>query len=103
MTYTKDQMEALSPYEEHFITAVRARWCRYPGQDALRRIHQIFTSATGDRRRLNSSCGVCILHLMRDAGTAYLKDKEELARAEEPKPAPKPKPKKKTTKKKSGD
>lgn len=77
MNYTKEQFDALAPYEGNFGTAIRSKWSPYPGAEALRLIHRIFTSATGDRRRLNSACSVCVLHLLRDAGKLYFADKEE--------------------------
>ena len=82
MTFTKEQMDALAPYEKYFITSVRSKWCSYPGADALRRIHQIYTQATGNRLPLNVTCGRCMSILMRNAGEIYLKDKAEMEAAE---------------------
>lgn len=89
MTYTSTQLDALRPYEGYFRTAIDGSWCRYPGSAALRIIHQAFTSATGDRRRLVSSCSVCVLHLIQDAGRLYFADLAEIqqtlqAKAEKP-------------------
>lgn len=78
MNYTKEQFDALAPYEEHFGTAVRSRWSRYPGAEGVRLIHRVFTSATGDRRRLNSACSRCVLSLLQDAGRLYFADKAEM-------------------------
>lgn len=76
MTFTKDQMEVLSNFEEYFRTAINARWARNPGRTNLSRIHEIFTSATGDTRRLDANCQHCILNLLRDCGKFYFQDKE---------------------------
>ena len=78
MTFTKDQMEALAPFEEYFRTAVGANWARNPGRENLSRIHGILKSATGDNRRLDANCQHCIVNLLRDTGKAYFADKAEI-------------------------
>ena len=82
MTFNEEQFATLAKYESYFTDAVRASWCRYPGHAALVTVHTILKDATGDRRRLNTSCGVCTLNLMRDTGRLYFKDKEERIAAE---------------------
>ncbi|MBR1575868.1 MAG: hypothetical protein IJ654_05390 [Bacteroidales bacterium] len=77
MTFNEEQFQTLAKYEGYFKTAVEASWCRYPGRAALVTVHAILKDATGDRRRLNTSCGVCTLNLMRDAGRIYFADKQE--------------------------
>ena len=79
MTFTKEQIETLSAWEENFRTAVRARWARNPGRAALRTIFDIFTSATGDRRRFSDNCSDCVLRLLHDCGELYYRDVEEMA------------------------
>ena len=81
MQFTDEQMATLAKYEKNFLTAVRGRWALNPGTPALRLIHSIYTSATGDRRRLNTGCGNCILHLLQDCGMAYFADREARAKA----------------------
>lgn len=83
MTFTKDQLEELSLFEEHFTTAVNASWSRHPGRHNLATIHRIFTSATGDTRRLDDNCQHCIVNLLRDCGRIYFADKATLAKKEE--------------------
>lgn len=80
MTFTKEQIETLSAWEENFRTAVRARWARNPGRAALRTIFDIYTSATGDRRRFSDNCSDCVLRLLHDCGELYYRDVEEMAR-----------------------
>lgn len=87
MTFNDEQFQTLSKYESYFTDAVRASWCRYPGHAALVTVHTILKDATGDRRRLNTSCGVCTLNLMRDTGRLYFKDKEARIAAENDKKA----------------
>lgn len=80
MTFTTEQMKTLAPYEEHFRTAIRAKWARNPGRSALKVIWDTYTAATGDRRRFNDSCSTCILSLLHDCGELYYKDVEERAK-----------------------
>lgn len=80
MTFTKEQIETLSAWEENFRTAVRAKWARNPGRTALRVIYDIYTAATGDRRRFSDNCSDCILSLLHDCGEIYYRDVEEMAR-----------------------
>ena len=85
MTFTKDQLETLSRYEQYFHTATKANYTRNPGRTALAEIHQIYTSATGSRIRLNTGCGQCIFSLVKSCAVAYYKDKDALAKMEEQK------------------
>ena len=41
-------------------------------------IYDIFTKATGDRRRFSDNCSNCILSLLQDCGKVYFQDLEEL-------------------------
>ena len=74
MTFTKEQLKTLSAWEENFRTAVKAKWARNPGRTALRTIYDIYTSATGDRRRFSDNCSTCILYLLTDCGKLYFED-----------------------------
>lgn len=78
MTFTTEQLKTLSAWEENFRTAVRAQWARNPGRSGLRVIYDIYTSATGDKRRFNDNCNHCILSLLTDCGNAYFKDIETI-------------------------
>lgn len=79
MTFTTDQLETLSQWEENFRTAVRAKWARNPGRHGLRVIYDIYTSATGDNRRFSDNCSTCILSLLQDCGNLYFRDLTEKA------------------------
>lgn len=74
MTFTTEQLQILSRWEENFRTAVRARWARNPGRSGLRTIYDIYTSATGDTRRFSENCSTCILSLLTDCGNLYFAD-----------------------------
>lgn len=83
MTFTTDQLETLSQWEENFRTAVRARWARNPGRLGLRVIYDIYTAATGDQRRFSDNCNHCILSLLTDCGRIYFQDITEAAMTKE--------------------
>ena len=83
MTFSKEEMEILSKYEQYFHTATKANYTRNPGRTALQEMHSIFKSATNSAIRLNTGCGHCIYSLVKAVAVAYYKDKEELAKAEE--------------------
>ena len=76
MTFTEEQLNTLSAWEDNFRTAVNAQWARNPGTNGLKVIWGIFTSATGDTRRFNDNCNHCILSLLQDCGRIYFRDKE---------------------------
>lgn len=79
MTFTTEQIKILSAWEENFRTAVRAQWARNPGRSGLRVIYDIYTTATGDRRRFSDNCNHCILSLLTDCGRLYFQDIAEAA------------------------
>lgn len=78
MTFSKEEMEILSKYEQYFHTATKANYTRNPGRVALQEMHGIFKSATGSAIRLNTGCGHCIYSLVKAVAVAYYKDKDEL-------------------------
>lgn len=82
MTFTDEQYNALSKYEQHFDTAVHASWSRYPGSAALDEIHSIYCSVTGDKRQNNKSCQSCIMNLLKDCGKLFYADKALRAKKE---------------------
>ena len=83
MTLTAEQIKALEPYEQYFITAIKSKYARYPGAHGVHLIHHIYTEATKKGIRLNSSCSSCIFRLLVECGTIYFKDKEELEKSRE--------------------
>ena len=76
MELSKEQLNALAPYESYLRTAVKSNWSRYPGRDALQEMHRILEEVTGRTRQLNVNCQSCVLNLLRDCGTLYFKAKE---------------------------
>ena len=86
MILNAEQLKTLEPYEKYFTTAIQSKYARYPGEHAVRLIHSIYTSATKQSIRLNTSCSSCIFRLLVECGTIYFKDKEELEKSQEVKP-----------------
>lgn len=76
MELSKEQLDALAPYESYMMTAVKSNWSRYPGRVALQEMHRILEEVTGRTRPLNVNCQSCVLNLLRDCGTIYFKAKE---------------------------
>ena len=83
MKFKIEQFNTLSQWEDHFRTAINAQWARNPGTSALLTIHGIYCQVTGDQRRFNDNCSHCILSLLKDCGTIYFQDKEEMKAKEE--------------------
>lgn len=77
MRLTKEQFDALAPYEKHFDSAVNHRWTRFPGGAALDLIHNTLKQVTGLNLPLNKCCSHCILELMTEMGKIFLADREE--------------------------
>lgn len=82
MKLTKEQFDALAPYEKHFDSAVNHRWTRFPGGAALDLIHDILHQVTGLNLPLNKCCSHCILELMTEMGRIFLADRDEMKRIE---------------------
>ena len=82
MKLTKEQFDALAPYEKHFDSAVNHRWTRFPGGAALDLIHDTLKQVTGLNLPLNKCCSHCILELMTEMGRIFLADLEERKRRE---------------------
>ena len=78
MKLTKEQFDALAPYEKHFDSAVNHRWTRFPGGAALDLIHDTLKQVTGLNLPLNKCCSHCILELMTEMGRIFLADRDEM-------------------------
>lgn len=106
---TDEQFNTLAQYEPNFKTALECNYSRYPGQEGVTTMFNIYRDLTHTRMNLNRSCSVCILNLVKSLGKLYFAEKtrrEEEARKaeelkkEEPKAEPKPDKAKKNTRKK---
>lgn len=78
MTLTKEQLKALEPYETNFMTAIRSKYARHPGQHGVKTIHEVYSSVVRNAPKLNTSCSSCVLSLLVDCGRIYFKDKAEM-------------------------
>lgn len=81
MKLTKEQFDALAPYEKHFDSAVNHRWTRFPGGAALDLIHDTLHQVSGLNLPLNKCCSHCILELMTEMGRIFLADRDEIKMA----------------------
>ena len=104
---TDEQFNALAQYEDNYKTAIDLGYSRYPGQDGVNTMFNIYRDLTNTRTNMNRSCSVCILHLVQKVGKLYFAEKtrreEEALKAkavEEEKTETKPNKAKKTPKKK---
>ena len=76
MQLTDEQFATLAPYEAHFTTALRSSYPRSPGRLALKTIHSILRELEPTTPALNTTCGTCILRVLKKAGTLYFEKKE---------------------------
>lgn len=81
MTFTPDQLKTLQAYEHYFHTALHSGYASYPGQFGVKTIYEIFASvAKQPLPELSASCSSCIFRLLRDVGTLYFEDMEEMSK-----------------------
>ena len=85
MRLTQEQIKALEPYEQHFTTAIRSKYARYPGMTGVQTIYDIYKTIVKNAPALNASCSSCIFRLLVEVGEMYFKDKQELQSEEKPK------------------
>ena len=78
---TDEQFQALAPYEQTFDDALHKGRAKYPGRSVIEMFLSVIRS-TNPRYKTNLNCGVCVLHLVQDAGRMYFgekKDRERIA------------------------
>lgn len=78
MNYTEEQFEALAKYEDQFRTATRSNWATNVGFPAAKKIHGIMIEAGLAKANVhvNYACANCVLRLIKQAGKAWLEDKQ---------------------------
>ena len=98
---TDEQFQNLAQYEATFDDALHKGRAKYPGRAVIESFLAVIRS-TNPRYKTNLNCGVCVLHLVQDAGRMYFgekKDRERIAaenaQAETPEPEKPKKPRKK--------
>lgn len=82
---TDEQFQALAKYEDTFDKALHKGRAPYPGRAVIEKFLAVIRT-TNPKYRTNLNCGVCVLHLVQDAGRMYFgekKDREKLAQATE--------------------
>lgn len=83
MTFTKEQMEILSSFEENFRTALQSNYSRGIGSSGYTTMHRILKEATGKNLPFRPSCYSCMFRLVSTTGKLYMADKQEIVRQEE--------------------
>ena len=78
--FTKEQIEQLRPFEEYFISATAANYVRSIPADRIMTITNIWNTASGEKEKGPTSCGVCQLNFIKKVGKHYFKDKEKYER-----------------------
>lgn len=78
---TDEQFQALAKYEATFDKALHTGRAPYPGRSVIEMFLGVIRT-TNPRYKTNLNCGVCVLHLVQDAGRMYFghkKDRERIA------------------------
>lgn len=71
------QFDRLAAYEKYMKTAIDSSYPRSPGPRGLREIHAVLREVDSQTPTLNTTCGTCILRLLKKAGRLYFDRKEE--------------------------
>ena len=79
---TAAQVHELAPFERFFAQATTAAWCSYPGQAAIDKMLDVWTSLTGKPHSYRPGCPFCLLNLVRDMGSVYFAQKDAVLAAE---------------------
>ena len=79
MTFTTDQIQELSKWEDAFRTAINSDYARGVSPKNAERIFQILKEATGTNMLLQPNCSRCVKDLLKLVGVRYFSDKEEIA------------------------
>lgn len=105
--FTREQIQRLQPFEQHFRTAVYSGYIRGAGEIDKTTMVQAMEEATGARYGdiLLETCGTCIMNFVREVGALYYQSiaalEAETAAKAAAEPQTAPAPAKTTTKKKS--
>ena len=82
MTFTTEQIQELSKWEDAFRTAVKSDYARGMSPRDSERVFQILKEATGTNMLFTSSCSRCVKDLLKQVGVRYFADKQELVEIE---------------------
>ena len=78
---TDEQFQTLAKYEDTFDKALHQGRAPYPGRAVIESFLAVIRT-TNPKYKTNLNCGICVLHLVQDAGRMYFgekKDRERLA------------------------
>lgn len=74
--FTKEELDALSAYEQNFRTAVYQNYARNIGRQAQEEIRKTYEDALGKPYSPNGSCSHCLFNMLKLVGKKYFEDKE---------------------------
>lgn len=77
---TEEQFQTLAKYEETFDKALHQGRAPYPGRAVIESFLAVIRS-TNPRYKTNLNCGICVLHLVQDAGRMYFGEKKDREKA----------------------
>lgn len=80
---TEEQFQTLAKYEDTFDKALHQGRAPYPGRAVIESFLAVIRS-TNPRYKTNLNCGVCVLHLVQDAGRMYFGEKKDRREAAQP-------------------
>ena len=76
---TDEQFQALAKYEATFDQALHKGRAPYPGRAVIESFLAVIRTSN-PRYKTNLNCGVCVLHLVQDAGRMYFGEKQDRER-----------------------
>lgn len=74
--FTKEELDALSKYEQNFKTAVYQNYARNLTRQAQEEIRKTYEDALGKPYSPNGTCSHCLFNMLKLVGKKYFEDKE---------------------------
>lgn len=78
MTFTKEQIQALSEAELHFDSVCHHDYIRNAPRWLTQKIVEIYDNTVGVKTNLNLSCSACVMRIYKAIGKKYYADKKLL-------------------------
>lgn len=73
---TQKDVERLEPFEDHLHRAVYSDCLRYPGRAGVALMDEVINASEGVYLNTDSSCGRCVLSLLKRVGKLYFEVKK---------------------------
>lgn len=78
MTFTQEQIQALSEAELHFDSVCHHDYIRNAPRWLTQKIVEIYDNTVGVKTNLNLSCSACVMRIYKTIGKKYYADKKLL-------------------------